>query len=71
MKLGELKEFQIRQVVTLRCLISGGRRRGVKINGGLEIFVKFNKRGVKINGGFGISKCLLISVMNEKRGINV
>ena len=39
------------------------------------IFVKFNKQGVKINGNEGggvrISKNLLLSVMNEKRDINV
>ena len=42
---------------------------------GPEIFVKFNKRGVKIQnkpgGGVGISKNRLISVMNEKRDINI
>ena len=35
---------------TLRCLINGG----VKINGGSEIFVKFNKRGE--GGGSGFAK---------------
>ena len=43
------------------------KRGEVKINGGSEIFVKFNKRRV----GIGISKYPLISVMNEKRDINV
>ena len=42
-------------------------KRGVKINRGWEIFVKFNKRRVKINGGVGISKYPLISEMNQKR----
>ena len=42
----------------------GGR--GVKINRGLEIFVKFNKRGCqnKLNRGVGISNYLLTSVTN-------
>ena len=40
-------------------------KRRVKINGGLEIFGKFDKRGV------GISKYPLISVMNQKGDINV
>ena len=50
---------------------------GVKINGGSEAFVKFNKRGAgglvgfKIDGVFGISRNSLISVMNENRDINV
>ena len=36
--------------------------------GGLEIFVKFNKQGGQNKqGGVGISKNLLMSVMNEKR----
>ena len=43
--------------------------------GGLETFAKFNKRGgIKINGGGGgrgVEKNPLISVMNEKRDINV
>ena len=41
--------------------------------GGLEVFVKFNKRGGgdKINGEVGISKYLLILVMNEKRDLDV
>ena len=66
---------------TLRCLISGegggkggrgeGRGGGVKIKRGLEIFTKFNKRAGQINGGVGISKNPLISVINEKRDINV
>ena len=43
--------------------------RDVKIDGGLEIFVNFNKQGVKINGEVG--KNLLIKVMNEKRDINL
>ena len=55
-------------------------KRRVKINGGgkgvgggvggLEIFDKFNKQGVG-GGVVGISKYLLISVMNEKRDTNV
>ena len=44
------------------------------MNGELEIFAKFNKRvggRIKINGGVGISKNPLLSVINEKRDINV
>ena len=50
----------------------------VKIKRGSEIFVKFNKKGGQNKrggwvggGGVGISKNPLISVMNEKRDINV
>ena len=46
---------------TLRCLIKGG----------LEIFVKFNKQRGQNKWGAGISKNLLISVINEKRDINI
>ena len=45
-------------------------KRGVKRNGGMEIFVKFKKR----EGGWGvlgISKYPLISVMNEKIVLNL
>ena len=43
-------------------------KRGVKINSGLEIFVKYNKRGGQNKRGrVRISKKLLISVMNEKK----
>ena len=44
------------------------KREGQNKRGGSEIFVKFNKHGGQV---IGISKCPLISVMNEKRDINV
>ena len=52
------------------------KRRGQNKRGGegwgLEIFVKFNKRGGGQNKReVGFSKNPLISVMNEKRDINV
>ena len=66
--------FVTNYVNILRCLINGG----VKINGGggrcwwSEIFVKFNKRGGGQNKRWvGFSKNPLISVINEKRDINV
>ena len=62
-------------VSNLRCLINGGEDGGVKIKGGLKIFVKFNKRGrgerAKINGRSEFQKNPLISVINEKRDINI
>ena len=50
----------------------GGEGRGQNIRE-VEIFAKFIKRGRqnKWGGGFGISKNPLISVINEKRDINV
>ena len=53
----------------------GGRGgQGVKINKGSEIFFEFSKwggGGQNKQGGVGISKYPLMSVMNEKRDINV
>ena len=46
-----------------------GDRREVKINGGEAVEDFFNKQ--LGGGGVGILKNLLISVMNEKRDINV
>ena len=52
---------------TLRCLIN----QRVKINEGLEIFIKFNNQGggggQNKRGEVGIAKYSLISVMNEKQ----
>ena len=39
--------------------------------GGRRSLLNLTKRVFKINGGFEISKYPLISVMNEKRDINV
>ena len=54
-------------------------KRGVKINEGgreVEIFVKVNKRGDQKKWGVcvgegGVSKYPLVSIINEKRDINV
>ena len=60
----------------MRVILTLNLQQKNKINGGLEIFVEFNKRGGqggqnKPGGGVGISKYPLISVTNEKRDINV
>ena len=47
-----------------------GDRREVKINGGEAVEDFFNKQ-LRGGGSVGILKNLLISVMNEKRDINV
>ena len=44
----------------------GGEGWGVKISGGLEIFIKFNNRGGQNKRGLEIAKYPLISVMSEK-----
>ena len=52
------------KTISLRCLINSWEE-------GSEIIVKFSKRGEGGGGGGGILKYPLVSVINEKRDINV
>ena len=66
------KSYSVITLVTLRCSINGGRRvGGVKINGGSEIFVEFNKRGCQNKRGFRDFK-IFVNIGNEwKKNMNV